>query len=227
MPLAYHRALHQIQMGCYPLGCHRVEGWQGVLWKSMHWCHGLSWQAHHADSPHTYIITDTQRFSYSQGQRNPGCYTICYWQGPLLKQTLLICCIFQLSPPSLHVLWAIQMCRLWLCYVFYPRSVDWLYIVYLILFSPLRTSLKLKYTFIPGQCPHSGWLGRSCGLQKTRCIMTQVTFDKQSLKVPTSDAWWWAKVSEELCLPFAMMHLNGHCSSTSSAVTSCTSCKYP
>ena len=49
-----------------------------------------------------------------------GCYTICYWQ-ELLKQTILIHCIFKLFPPPLRVLQMLHMCQLWLWYMFYPH----------------------------------------------------------------------------------------------------------
>ena len=184
-----------------------------------------------------WLITDTQCFSYSQGQWNPGCYTICYWQGPPLKQTLLICCIFQLFPPSLRVLQVIQMCWLWLCYAFYPHlSLLSGLVVYCLFnsFFSLKNIIRTQIHFYSRSVSPLRLITLQSWATKTQCIMTHPhkshltnNLWKSQLVMPDDELRLARSDCKELCLPFAVMHLNSHCSSTSSAVMSCTSCKYP
>ena len=69
---------------------------------------------------------------------------------------------------------------------------------------------------------------------KTWCIMTHPhkshltnNLWKSRLVMPDDELRLARSNCKELCLPFAVMRLNGCCSSMSSAVMSCTSCKYP
>ena len=214
-------------MGCYPLGMSSGGGVAGCSVEVnalMPWViltGTLCWQSTHI---YYYWYTTFQLFTGSAKSR------VLYYL--LLARTTVeanpfnllhlpaISSILTCSPGDTNVSAVTLLCVL--------SSLSGL-VVYCLFnsFFSLKNIIKTQIHFYSRSVSPLRLIRSQSWAAKTRCIMTQVTFDKQSLKVPTSDAWWWAEVSEELCLPFAVMHLNGHCSSTSSAVTSCTSCKYP